>query len=321
MKRNIKRLGWEHFLKAEGVTDATVIDAMLTSEKSKHEEQWRQRLDCSTYILENVESSQWTRFHADEEDPFKMWREINNVWQAQNDEGKRRYEMQLDALQLDSEESIEDYVTRAIDLGNKLTAAGGQLDNSRFIGNILRGLLPKYQNVRGNIDYDLTKDPKLSVNTVRHVLMKKETELKLRPKQQQLAACHAGTSSSRSAGSSPSYRGSGSGNRLGRHAGNTTGRNSQNTTNAGQGSQSGSSNPELPRYRCTNCDKPNHDTSQCWNLVGRSNNRSSRGGNTRGRGRGGARPNANMTAASKEEGVRTLYEKYYGTKPDVSSLH
>ncbi|RVD89514.1 uncharacterized protein DFL_000518 [Arthrobotrys flagrans] len=305
MKRNIKRLGWEHYLKAEGVTDATVIGAMSAAEKSKHEEQWKQRLNCSTYILENVESSLWTRFHPSEEDPFKMWREIKSVWQAQNDEGKRRYEMQLDALQLDSEESIEDYVTRAVDLRSKLTAAGGQLDNSRFIGNILRGLPPKYQNVRDNIDYDLTKDPKLSINTVQHVLMKKETELKLRPKRQQLAAYHAGTPSSRTgtAGQSSSNRGSGRGNRLGRHAGNTTGRNTQNNTNAGQGSQSGNSNPELPRYRCTNCDKPNHDTSQCWNLVGRSSNNNKnrrggrgRGGNNRGRGRGGAQPNANMTA-------------------------
>ena len=70
-----------------------------------------------------------------------MWKEIKDVWQAQNDGSKRRYEIQLDSLHFGSaEESIEDYVTRAKDLKSKLTAAGGAIDNNHFIGSILRGL-------------------------------------------------------------------------------------------------------------------------------------------------------------------------------------
>ncbi|KAK6495834.1 hypothetical protein TWF481_002879 [Arthrobotrys musiformis] len=168
VKRNIKRLGWLHYTQVVGTKHNKEEKAKLSpTELKAFETEWAIRLDCSTYILENVESSLWTRFHSMEEDPYNMWADIKNIWQAQNEEGKRRYEMQLDNL-LMMEETIDEYITRAVDLKSKLMAAGGTIDNSRFILNVLRGLPSKYHSIRENIDYDLTKDPKLSINTVQH---------------------------------------------------------------------------------------------------------------------------------------------------------
>ncbi|KAK6356046.1 hypothetical protein TWF718_000420 [Orbilia javanica] len=271
--RKIRLLDWEEYL----INERTKREQsqMTPEEKKNYADEWSKRQSCSTYILENVEPTQWTRFNPNEDDPYKMWKEIEHAWRLLMSASEWRYEMQLESLRLGAEESIDAYFTRAIDLRSQLTATGGEMDNSRFIRKILGGLPAQYEIPVHIVDYDLMRNPGVSVGTVHLYLM--EQELKLRSaSRSELPPCPAW----RSSGTKSSFRfsrtSSGTTNSQGSRGSNRPspgstagGRNTQNTTPAGQAAQPGNSNLQLPKYRCTNCRKPNHDTSQCYFLTGK----------------------------------------------------
>ncbi|KAF3919574.1 hypothetical protein ABW20_dc0103121 [Dactylellina cionopaga] len=188
MERKIEKFGWRDLLKTPwkkagdiGEDDTASDEGSTEAARTPEEEQEASRRnDCSTFILENIDTKYWWLIDARERDPYVMWREIKQVWVGNwSDLRFKKFELPLMSLEL-GQQSMFNYLARARWLYEcSIQTGAGSLSSQTFVEQVLEGLPDEgYLDVKQEIRADLAMGEDLPHDKLVSILLTQEARLR-----------------------------------------------------------------------------------------------------------------------------------------------
>ncbi|KAK6338218.1 hypothetical protein TWF730_002292 [Orbilia blumenaviensis] len=155
MERCIERFRWKHMLESPH-------DADSYEEDDEAAEDLLKRNECSTFIIENINTKYWFLFDPRERDPYFLWARIKSVWLPKNPEVAEIYASQIRCLFYQTG-GIRNYIAEARMYWEKYKEAGGkEFGETEVMAYLLEGITEtpyrataaKLRSVEKEVDFD-----------------------------------------------------------------------------------------------------------------------------------------------------------------------
>ncbi|KAK6532974.1 hypothetical protein TWF281_007141 [Arthrobotrys megalospora] len=171
MERCIERFDWKQLLYKPH--NAAVYTDRVLAARAMYK-----RNQCSTFILENVDTKYWFLFNPRERDPCVLWKEIKDVWLPSDDDTAGNYEDRIKNL-IKGSGSMMDYVARArLYWENYKEAGGTQVGEKEMVEYVLAGIREEgYKEVVGRLQ---DGGSEVDLDYVLKMLVKTESALRIK---------------------------------------------------------------------------------------------------------------------------------------------
>ncbi|KAK6505541.1 hypothetical protein TWF481_007436 [Arthrobotrys musiformis] len=137
MERCIERFLWKPML-------YTPYDASSFSDSALAARHLLRRNECSTFILENIDTKYWFLFNPRERDPCVLWKDIRNVWLPKDSATVEKWGNRARNLRKSDGSKVLDYIAEARMYWENYKAAGGkEIKEKQMVEYVLAGILRK----------------------------------------------------------------------------------------------------------------------------------------------------------------------------------
>ncbi|UYV66483.1 hypothetical protein LAZ67_4001843 [Cordylochernes scorpioides] len=166
---------WRRIIEGEEVEKPIETDKKF-DEKMKIWEDWDDDNAIARNLMNRTMNDTQVLKYSSEKSAKKLWNIIGEEMASKNEDLEMKNRIELSKLKMNEDETVDDYLNRAMIIKSKSIQAGDEIKDRELICFVLEGL-------RVEFDFDIKiikSDRQNNMNTIRQILKETEEKLKLR---------------------------------------------------------------------------------------------------------------------------------------------